>query len=960
MNQYGQTTINHQKALNDKTGSQWNIHCYIWLGITCLILFFLATADRVEAAKLNSESSFTLFESGHVRPLAQSPNGKMLFAVNTPDNRLEVFRINRKGLEYTSSIPVGLEPVAVAVRNNNEVWVVNHLSDSVSIVDVSKNSMRVVRTLLVGDEPRDIVFAGNDRQKAFITTAHRGQNLPFDPQLTTPGVGRADVWVFDANKQGNSLGGVPLNIITLFTDTPRALAVSPDGTRVYAAGFATGNRTTAIPESTVTINGGLPGPFTNFEGFEQPPTGLIVKFDGTHWLDEIGRQWDQQVKFTLPDKDVFIIDATANPPEQMDAPGGVYSGVGTILFNMLVNPANGHVYVANTDAQNEKRFEGPGIFAGQTVRGHLHESRISILDTNGNVSPRHLNKHIDYSTCCAAIPNDENARSLAFPMGMAITRNGKTLYVAAFGSSKIGVFSTAELENNSFVPNTADHISVSGGGPSGLVLDESRGRLYALTRFNNAVAVIDIRKRKEIQTLAMYNPEPESIVHGRRFLYDATHTSSHGDSACASCHVFGDFDSLAWDLGDPDTSEINNPGPFTVTPAQANSSISEHFPPMKGPMTTQSLRGMANHGAMHWRGDRTGGNDALNAQPDSGAFDEDAAFKKFNVAFEGLNGRHAELAEEEMQAFTDFVLQIMYPPNPIRNLDNSLTSDQQAGHDFYFGDISDTFFNCNVCHVLDPTGNAEFSVAKPGFFGTDGRYSFENEPQVLKIPHLRNMYQKVGMFGMPRGTFILPESPTEDNVFLGDQVRGFGFFHDGTVDTLFRFLNATVFVQRPPGTISPTDLGNPGGFTLGQQGILQRQQVEQFLLAFDSNLKPIVGQQVTENALNRAAITSRLELLMQRAEAGDCDLVAKQENNQGFLYSGNGKFQGDEVDEDLISISKLRKRARRVGKEVTYTCVPPGSGVRIGIDRDEDGFLDGDEREAESDPANPISTPESL
>ena len=30
--------------------------------------------------------------------------------------------------------------------------------------------------------------------------------------------------------------------------------------------------------------------------------------------------------------------------------------------------------------------------------------------------------------------------------------------------------------------------------------------------------------------------------------------------------------------------------------------------------------------------------------------------------------------------------------------------------------------------------------------------------------------------------------------------------------------------------------------------------------------------------------------------------------------------------------------------EITFTCVPPGSGVRIGIDRDEDGILDADER----------------
>ena len=63
----------------------------------------------------------------------------------------------------------------------------------------------------------------------------------------------------------------------------------------------------------------------------------------------------------------------------------------------------------------------------------------------------------------------------------------------------------------------------------------------------------------------MYNPEPPSVVAGRRFLYDAAFTSSHGDSACASCHVFGDFDSLAWDLGNPDGDVLTNPGRSTST-----------------------------------------------------------------------------------------------------------------------------------------------------------------------------------------------------------------------------------------------------------------------------------------------------------------------------------------------------------------------------------------------------------
>ena len=152
--------------------------------------------------------AFVTFESGQVRPLAKSPDGNRLFVCNTPDNRLEIFDIGAGGLTHAGSVPVGLEPVAVAARTNTEVWVVNFLSDSVSIVDISDiDAPRVTRTLTVGDEPRDIVFAGAAFDHAHITTAHRGQNDPVDPQLTTPGVGRADVWVFDANALGTSFGG---------------------------------------------------------------------------------------------------------------------------------------------------------------------------------------------------------------------------------------------------------------------------------------------------------------------------------------------------------------------------------------------------------------------------------------------------------------------------------------------------------------------------------------------------------------------------------------------------------------------------------------------------------------------------------------------------------------------------------------------------------------------------------
>jgi len=404
------------------------------------------------------QGSFTAFETGQVRPLALSPDGNRLYAVNTPDNRLEIFRVAAGGVSWLTSVPVGLEPASVAVRSADEVWVVNHLSDSISIVDVAASPPRVKRTLFVGDEPRDIVFGrapsdtGNARSRAFITTAHRGQNNPRDPQLTTPGVGRADVWVFDANNLGSPLGGTPLTVITLFGDTPRALAVTPDGNTVYAAVFHSGNQTTTIGEGPVCdgfggscLNlagippGGLPGPRTDVNGDRAPETGLIVKFDPTtrRWLDPLGRNWSSFVRFNLPDKDVFQIDADAALPVEVNS----FASVGTILFNMAVNPRNGRLYVTNTDARNEVRFEGPGIFGGTTVQGRLHMARVSVVGGAPAVLPRHLNKHIDYDVRPA--PAGVKERSLAIPTAIAIDdRPGQPVrvYVAAFGSSKVGVF----------------------------------------------------------------------------------------------------------------------------------------------------------------------------------------------------------------------------------------------------------------------------------------------------------------------------------------------------------------------------------------------------------------------------------------------------------------------------------------------------------------------------------------
>ena len=908
------------------------------------------------AVPTHSGAAFVTFETGQVRPLALSPDGRTLLALNTPDARLEVFTVNGGNASHVGSVVVGLEPVAVAARTNAEVWVVNHLSDSVSIVDIGATPPRVVRTLLVGDEPRDIVFAGptdadGHFSRAFITTARLGQNLPDSVplNLTTPGTPRALVYVFNATNLGNTLGGSPETVIELFGDTPRALAASPDGHTVYAAVFQSGNQTTTVTEGAVCdggspagpctvdgvqvpgglsggqVPGGLPAPNVNTEGTPGPEVGLIVKRNQASglWEDELGRNWTNAVRFNLPDRDVFRIDALANPPRESAA----FAHVGTVLFNMVVNPSSGKLYVSNTEARNEVRFEGPGT-VGTTVRGHLHETRITVID-GANVLPRHLNKHISalpqgYRT--VPMPAAVKDASLATPLDMVVASDG-TLYLAAFGSSKVGVFSTAELEGDTFTPDPAHHIQVSGGGPAGLALDEAHHRLYVLTRFDNAVKVIDTTNNTEIAQHPLFNPEPPSVVQGRHFHYDARLTSSNGEASCSSCHVFGDFDSLAWDLGNPDDVVKPNPNPLGPT------GFNVPFHPLKGPMTTQTIRGLANQGPMHWRGDRTG----ATFLGDSLAYDTQLAFEAFNVAFDSLLGRdEGKLSDADMKSFTDFALQIMPPPNPVRSLDNQLTTAQANGRTLFRdrAAIVDKAASCRGCHTLN---------ASLGQFGTLGQTTFDDETQEFKVPQLKNAYQKIGMFGTPNTLFadILPA----DAQHQGDQIRGFGFLHDGSMATVFDFLRGRVF-------------------TLDDD---QRHNLEQFVLAFDTTFAPIVGQQITLTGGNAAVAGPRIDLMIARAktdfalldqpDAKECDLIAKAVvggHARGYLLNAtSGTFQSDRGAEPALTDGELRDLAAANGQEVTYTCVPPGEGVRLGLDRDGDGVFDQDEIDAGTDPANP-------
>src|SRR5712672_3530642 len=173
------------------------------------------------------------FESPPVHPVEISTGGNYLFAAHTADHRLVIFDLNTTPPKRVGDVMVGLEPVTVRARDGNRVWVINHVSDSISIVDVQ--SRRVVRTLLVGDEPTDVVFANN---RAFVCISGEDRLRVFN---------LADLTALPTE--------IPLSM-----SHPRSLAVSPDGGSVYVCALDSQNQTTAVPAAPVQANGGLPAP----------------------------------------------------------------------------------------------------------------------------------------------------------------------------------------------------------------------------------------------------------------------------------------------------------------------------------------------------------------------------------------------------------------------------------------------------------------------------------------------------------------------------------------------------------------------------------------------------------------------------------------------------------------------------------------------------------------------------
>jgi len=253
-------------------------------------------------------------------------------------------------------------------------------------------------------------------------------------------------------------------------------------------------------------------------------------------------------------------------------------------------------------------------------------------------------------------------------------------------------------------------------------------------------------------------------------------------------------------------------------------------------------------------------------------------------------------------------------PNPNRNLDGSLRTRVAGGNpsrgEALFTRGGTGFGACSRCHASPAGGGA-------GVFST----SMLGDLQPLAIPDLRQAFMKVGF---ERSSQSL--------------ARGFGFGHDGGGGSLVEFL--AQHIRGPVGTGASE---------------VDRKDLAAFVVSWDTGTHASVGAQVTFDG--SGAGRARRDALRAIAAAGRADLAAKLVDGgieRGFAVIG-GVLLCDAGGE-TTSVEALDALVRK-GARVTYTLLPRGTAMRW-IDRDLDGFLDGDERAQCTDPADPSSRPD--
>ena len=597
------------------------------------------------------------FVSPHASPIAV--NNNLVFVANTPSDTVDV--IDSQTRDVIARVDVGVDPVSIASRpDGKEVWVSNHISDSVSVIDTDESNptfLHVIATVQEFDtgrkatnfdEPMGIAFASNE--KAYVA-------LSSDNQIAV-----IDVASREVTKR-----------LTITAQDPREIVVR-DG-KLYVIPFESNNQTQLSGGAAEDIDGDL----VTFDIFEHSIRNNS-KLSLGHVIDVIKHP-------DMPDRDLYVFDTkTDELIETVDT-------LGTLLYGMTVD-SQGRVFIAQTDARNDSNGRAGTEKHGLAEMGNrAFLNRITRVDFGGVDAQQ--KRFFDLEPLPPQQPDPVDA--LATPYGIKISEDDSTLFVSAAGSDKL---ITIDADSGEVLGRVAVDAT-----PRGVALvsaeDGSPTQVWVLNAVENTVSLVDVSTTSNprlIDTVALEDPTQPVLKRGRK-AFETAMASTTGTFSCASCHPDGHTDQLVWVLATPIVTRGDQIQPRITMP----------------------IRGLRDTEPYHWDGipgDPYGGVNAANADghvpPNSDINDPTTStldlidgglastmhwVGKTNTNDEGKLGMLTAAERDDMSVF---LLSVPYPPAQRRPYDNVQSDRAKEGFRLFHieGNGGGRAGVCGDCHRL--------------------------------------------------------------------------------------------------------------------------------------------------------------------------------------------------------------------------------------------------------------------
>ena len=672
-------------------------------GCLCMIFPGLSLADLQPTGHPN-------FLSPQVNPIVLD-HKQTLFVTNTANDTVDV--INTTNGQLVAQIDVGIDPVGLAIKpDGTQVWVANHVSDSLNIIDNNPGSQTYLHVIATiqdldqttqatrFDEPVGIVFANNS--KAYVSLSSQNQIAVIDTASFTI--------------------TTKLNVAA---QDPRALFVHND--RLYVLPFESNNQ-------------------TQISGCVNDTGGGLCTFDATEHVVTNNNVLSQNIVVdvirhpAIPDRDLYVYDTSNDTLVQ------TVNGLGTLLYGIAVN-SRGQVFITQTDARNDINGATGTMGDGLLQMGNrAFLNQVTQVDCSAATCQR--SGFINLEPLPPINPGADQA--LATPYAIQISEDDDDIFITAASSNQLVIL---DGNNQQIISRTT-----VGSVPRGIALEYQDQNLVTAWIFNaasNSVSQVDVSDRTNPvvrSTLALTDPTHPDVKLGRMAFNDAK-ASSTGTFACESCHPDGGTDQLLWVL---DTPPCSLPG-------------CDQIPPR----ITMPIRGLRDTAPYHWDGipgDPYGGINTASinvAQPANCELDDPESCTRDLVdgslastmcqlyaCPNNDEGKAGALDASQRDAMARFLLSVPYPPAQKRAYTNKLSETAQQGFNLFhvLGDLQGGPRPnvCGDCHRMPfwvSTNTPGTGMEAPTWRGAYDRWLILPQGRLNIIDF--NFYQAIATLGIP-------------------------------------------------------------------------------------------------------------------------------------------------------------------------------------------------------------------